>query len=228
MTYIFHLVKQVLPQRWGRYGWQLLKGIACFIELLPKDKQTLVAMPLFIEFLQLVPRFLMCQFCSQHFYEQFQEFPLKEHHPFRWICERWKTVNQRNIKSGEICILESWLCERMKTTEEWFFYYKRRLLSRSFFQLWKLDVMIFLTTVLRCLPEPGSWETKSSLKTDIDRYFELLHELIPEFPSVAKLLNTTNAQDWSQAWFEIVSKFLGSEEQANRVWWISESCMQTY
>lgn len=220
------LAKQSDPRKWGRYGWKTYLGItwlACQSRLPIRDVWIV---------LQFAPAFLLCKYCSRHFYEYIRKNSLSieqiETNPsllFDWIVNAYMAVSSRMEKCGEQCWTQQWLQERFKTSKQWDAYFHKQMSQKCFYRLWLFEVLLFMTTTMRCLAPPESWNSNYS-DSVIDYILRLLSFVNPKCINALPVKNTRNA--WSSFWYYCLYSTMNSIDDADAIWNTSEQSMRVF
>jgi hypothetical protein len=140
-----------------------------------------------------------------------------------WMHGAWQAVTQRALESEDETWTELDVKERWLSSSEIHAYYEKRM--TRYRSLWLEQVLLFLTTMMRCLPPPEAWSPQ--LAADLVEFLTCIHTLLSN--STPCPFNTTlqaNTIVWSTLWQKWMSTQLdGSEKEANQIFQTSILCL---
>jgi hypothetical protein len=229
---VWLLTKQADPRKWGRFGWSSIIGFvwyACFRE--PS------LMPIVYRILHLVPTFLLCRYCSRHFYEYQIRHPLdiqKWSKPmiFHWICRAYYRVHDRMHKCKEQCSVQMWINDQIKDTVEWYDYFHCRFRHRSFRIFWVMEVLIFYTTILKCVDVPENWNDMMTwmIRRYMSDVVSMLASILEEDDKQIATVPKTNIKaEWNEWWNRVLLKGCNQNKQlVDMIWNLCRCAIPTY
>jgi hypothetical protein len=231
------LRKQVDPKRWGRYGWKTLLGMTWIICIKCPHRKDLLE--ILWNIIQMTPAFLMCRYCANHFYCFHEKHPLLLDNVwkqplllFEWLVQAQQNVSMHMIETGEILPVQYTLQEMNKFTKDWYLYFQKQFSSIGFYKLWLFEVLLFCTTLLRCLSPPLQWSRDESLI--IQTYFHFVTLILqvchPYSIPQLKIPTERSEKEWNKFWWMFLNGFFASKHayEPLMIWNTSLHFMQTY
>lgn len=228
------LSKQCDPKKWGHKGWQSILGLIWYVCF----KQTRLFVHVW-NMLHWVAPFLLCKYCSKHFYTYQIHHPLdydqcvhQPHLLFEWICTIHQKVHQRMKDCGETCNLQQWINAKTRNTSEWKHYFEQRIGNPIFRRLWLFDVLLFYTTIIRCIIEPEHWSPLieygfRSYMSSITILLFSISEKIDLSSPVVTIKNTNT--EWSRWWIkDVMCKLLTSDKLVETILEVAQQGLPVY
>jgi hypothetical protein len=224
------IYKQIDPKQWGYANWQSILGFAWISCFLRRDW-----IPILRRILLIQPSLLLCRFCARHFYQYHRKHPMPSEieaqlNPaalFVWLCRARQEIAQRKERCGEQCWIQLWFYEAIRTPQEWYVYFEKRILH--FYCLWKFSVLMHLTATLRGL---YGHPTRSFVQLPVSRFLVCRYIsdccTFLDIPNVfSQCMALQSEEQWKQWWQDCMVHVVG-EQLANAIARLNETALKLF